>query len=666
MHPEEAPELELRDYLRILRRRKWTILLVTLLVLGGAVGASLAQTPVYQGRADVLLQPRSTESLFDPNTGQRNDPARAVQTEIQVLTSRPVRELVRKELGSAPKVTATPVGQTDVIQVKAESTDPERSADVANAYARAYIDFRRTQAVDDLLAAAEQIQAKITDLQQRLDALPEGPATPRGATSTTNLEVTSERDSLLAQQALFRQKLDQLQVDASLKSGGAQLVTPAVAPTSPIRPTPERNAVVALTVGLMLGVGLAFLREYLDDSLTAKEDVERAVPGVPVLALVPALGAWKDKKWSLVASLTDPNSPAAEAYRTLRTSVQFLGLDEPLKTLQVTSPLASEGKSTTIANLAVALAGAGQRVIIVDCDLRRPRIHQFFGLNNEVGLTSALVGDVTLRDACQPVPGIKRLQVLASGRVPPNPSELLATQRMRDLLRLLSEHSDIVLVDCPPILPVTDASVISHYVDGTLLVATAGVTEQRQLRRAVELLGQVEAPLQGIVLNGVKDEGAYGYSYSYRYTYAPEPKGKGRGKQNGRRAAAPMPPAAPLQFDRLPENRVAAPPTPATPAAATAPAKPPAEAPSPPVPDHDTSNGAASRAEPLSKVEPGAGRHPQGPPTGAPNDAAQRDPAPPARDVDRPPPAVRPNGVGGETETPGVSQLFRLFGRGRT
>ncbi|MDP9441092.1 MAG: polysaccharide biosynthesis tyrosine autokinase, partial [Actinomycetota bacterium] len=396
-------------------------------------------------------------------------------------------------------------------------------------------------------------------------------------------------------------------------------------------------------------VGLAFLREYLDDSLTAKEDVERAVPGVPVLALVPAVGAWKDKKWSLVASLTDPNSPAAESYRTLRTSVQFLGLDTPLKTVQVTSPLASEGKSTTIANLAVALAGAGQRVIIVDCDLRRPRIHQFFGLNNEVGLTSVLIGDTTLRAACQPTPQIKRLQVLASGHIPPNPSELLATSRMREVLRLLTEHADMVLVDCPPILPVTDASVLSHYVDATLLVATAGVTEQRQLRRAVELLGQVEAPLQGIVLNGVKDEGAYGYSYAYRYAVKPT----GRGRANGRREPAPMPSADPLHFDRHPEAS-----TGPAPVSHQAPAPEPAaeHAPGAPAP-RDPRQDLGMSAVP-APVEP---RPPLVPATRP----EQSDPATSAQEVDRPGSASRPNGAVPPSGAGNVGQLFRLIGRSR-
>jgi succinoglycan biosynthesis transport protein ExoP len=524
---EADSELELRDYLRVLRARKWTVAITTAIVVALALGVSLAQTKVYQGVADVLLQPRSTESLFDANSGQRNDPARAVQTEIQVLRSRPVRDLVRKQLGSAPSVSASPVGQTDVIQVKAESTDPERAAVIANAYARSYISFRRSQAVDDLLAAGEQIQAKITDIQKQLDA---SAAAPQAA-----------RDSLLQQQVLFRQKLDELQVDAALKTGGAQLVTPAVAPLSPIRPTPERNAVVALALGLMLGVGLAFLFEYLDDSLKSKDDVERAAPGVSVIALIPSLSGWKNHKDAVVVSATDPKSPAAEAYRTLRTSVQFLSLDRTLQVLQVTSPSQSEGKSTTVANLAVALAGAGKRVVVLDGDLRRPRAHHFFGLDHDIGLTSALLGEVPIERAIRPVPSIPGLSVLASGPIPPNPSELLAGERFGHLLDDLRRHADVVLVDCPPVLPVTDAAVLAGRVDGTLLVVTARDTEGRQLHRAVEVLGQVNATLLGIVLNGVKDDDGYGYSYRYRYAYAADD----RPARNGKAVTSPSEPPTP-------------------------------------------------------------------------------------------------------------------------
>ena len=519
---DDAPELELRDYLRVIRHRKGVITASVVVVVAAALAVSFLQTKVYQGAAEVLLQPRSTETLFDPNSGERNDPARAVQTEIQVLKSRPVRDLVRDQLGDAPKVSANPIGQTDVIEVKAESTSPARAARIANAYARAYIDFRRKQAVDDLLAAAAQVQAKIDDLQGQIDELDE--------------DDTGGRNSLVQQQVLFKQKLDQLQVDAALKSGGAQLVTPADTPDSPIRPTPVRNGIVAFAVGLILGIGIAFLREYLDDSIKSKEDLERASDGLPVLGLIPRVNGWRAKDEARVVSVTDPNSSAAEAYRTLRTSIQFAGLDRPLRVVQVTSPSAAEGKTTTLANLGVALASAGQRVVVVCCDLRRPRIHEFFGLDNAIGFTSALLGDTSLAGALQRVPDVDRLYVMASGPPPPNPSELLSSRHTAEALTRLQTEADIVLVDTPPVLPVTDAAVMASRVDATIIVATAGVTTRRQLTRAVELLRQVDAPLVGTVLNGVTGDVAYGYGYGYGYRYggyspSPPKQRNGRRKQ---------------------------------------------------------------------------------------------------------------------------------------
>ncbi len=502
MAAEQEGELGLQDYVHVLRRRKGTIALAVLLVTVPTVVLSLLQTPKYAGRAELLLLPRSSETLFDPDSGIRNDPNREVQNEIRILTSQPVRAAVRAELGSAPKVSATPDGQTDVIRVTAKDADPRRAATLANAYANAYIEYRRKQAVDDVLAASQQVQTKITDLQKQIDAAPAG----------------APRDSLVQAQALFKQKLDQLQVDGALKRGGAQLVTPASVPTNPVSPQPVRSGLIALTLGVILGVGVAFLREFLDDSIKSKDEFERVAPGVPVLGLIPVVGAWRGKETPYMVSIADPTSPAAEAYRTLRTSIQFIALDQPMRTLQVTSANPQEGKTTTLANLAVALARSGSTVAIVCCDLRRPRVHEFFGLTNDVGFTSVLLGKVPLAGAMQEVPDQARLSLLASGPLPPNPSELLASKRTVEVLGSLQAEYDIVLVDAPPVLPVTDALVLSGRVDATLLVAVAGATTRKEAARAVELLNQVDAPLVGAVLNGVDTEGSYGYAYqSYRY-----------------------------------------------------------------------------------------------------------------------------------------------------
>ncbi|MDQ3896512.1 MAG: polysaccharide biosynthesis tyrosine autokinase [Actinomycetota bacterium] len=528
---ETATEPGLREYLQVLRRRKPVIALTTAFLLAVAIAVSSLQTPRYAATAKLLLRQRSGESLFNGNSQSYVDPVRSVQTEIEVIRTEPVQDLVRKTLGSAPPVQVRPVGQTDLVMIRAESTQAPRAAQIANAYANGYIEFRRKQAIEDLAAASEEVQTKITDIQQQIESLASTTAnlpacvdartTPDACTqrSVADATVSQRRTTLISQLGLFQQRLDQLQVDSALVNGGAQLVTPASTPAVPFEPTPRRNAVLAGIIGLLLGVALAFLVEYLDDSIKAKEDLERAVPGLGVLGLIPLVSDWKSREQSRVVSLSEPTSPAAEAYRILRTSIQFLGIDRQVRLIQVTSASAQEGKTTTLANLAVAFASSGMRTVAVCCDLRRPRLHEFFNLDNAVGFTSVLLGNVALAKALQPVPGQERLLVLASGPLPPNPAELLSSSRTADLLGNLATQADIVLIDSPPVLPVTDSLVLSQRVDTTVLVGAAGTTTRKAAQRAVEMLNQVNAPLVGAVLNGVTEHTGYGgYSSSYYAT----------------------------------------------------------------------------------------------------------------------------------------------------
>jgi len=562
--PQEAEaELDLRAYLHVLRRRNVVIALSVLVVVVASLALSYSQPSRYASNAKLLLRPRSVGTVFASGPQSNISTDRAVQTEIEVIESEPVRDAVRQKIGSAPSVIVSPVGQTDVVTIRAESSTANRAADVANAYARSYIEFRRKQAIDELSAASEEIQTKITDLQRQLDGLASQLAAAPACVDTkttadacaqrANVEqsVTARRTTLNSQLGLFQQRLDQVQVDSALSTGGAELVTPASPARAPFAPTPKRNAIFAVFVGLLLGVGLAFLREHLDDSIKNKDDFERAVPGTTVLGIIPLVADWKDKERSRLVSLSDPTSAAAEAYRIVRTSVQFLGLDRPVRVVQVTSPNAQEGKTTTLANLAVAFASSGLRTVAVDCDLRRPRLHEFFGVSNEVGFTSVLLGNVALSKALQPVPGQERVLVLASGPLPPNPSELLSSSRTADLLRNLAEQADIVLVDSPPALPVTDALILAQRVDSTVLVTTARTTSRKAAARAVEMLQQVHAPLAGAVLNGVASDSGYS-SYSYRYyasgaepgrTPTPpngdEPRSEGSGRHRGQPTKRP-------------------------------------------------------------------------------------------------------------------------------
>ena len=495
---------DVRRFLTVIKRNIALVVVAVVASTGFAATFALLQTPIYEGRSELLMQPRDSESLFDPNTGQRSDPVRAIDTEIQVLQSQPVRVKVRERIGAAPRISALPVGQTDIVRVIARSTRPAQAALIANTYAQAYIEFRRTHAVNDLLAAGAQIQSKLSDIEAELAAL----NAQKDTTST-------RRASLVQQEVLFRERLDELQVDASLKAGGAQLVTPATAGVTPVEPQPLRSALLAAILGLIVGLTVPVLADYLDDTVKAKDDLEQIAPELPVLAMLPAVEEWRSDGRPQLASQMEAASPAAEAYRTLRTSIQFTGLDRPIRTLLVTSPSAGEGKTTTVANLGVVLSRAGQRVVIVCCDLRRPTVHYPFGLSNEVGFTSVLLGEVPLASALQRVPNEERLVVLASGPPPPNPSELLASERTMKVLTALESEADLVLIDCPPVLPVTDAALLSTRVDAAMLVVAANKTHRSAVKRALEILRQVDAPMIGVVLNGVGPDATYGYEYRY-------------------------------------------------------------------------------------------------------------------------------------------------------
>lgn len=521
MGERDATELDLRGYLRVLSRRKWLIVLIAGAILGAGLAVSLSTTPKYRASAELLIAPKRSETLFNgSNTQVAQETSRYVATEIKVLTSEAVRDVAAEKLGFRARVRAYGSAADNVVTVSADSVDPERAAEVVNTYVAAYIDYRRQASVTDSLKAQEVIQRQVDEKQKAIDALnrtvQRAPVPQRAALADSQED---ERASLVRQQDLFRNQIDQLQIGAGLNSGEAQLLTPAEVPSEPFDPKPVTAGVLYLLLGLALGVGLAFMLEFLDDSLRTKEDLDAVTGGLPVLGMIPVVRGWRRHGKAYTVTMAAPTSVAAESYRSLRTSIQFLGLDRPIRTLQLTSPAASEGKTTTVANLAAALADAGQRVVIVDCDLRRSRVHEFFGLTNSVGFTSVLLGEVPLSEALYDVPGVDRLQVLAAGPRPPNPSELLSGRRTLEVFTALQSHADIVVIDSPPVLPVSDAVVLAAQVDATLLVTNARKTHRRSLGRAMELLRQVDAPLIGAVLNLASADAAYGYGYGYGYGY---------------------------------------------------------------------------------------------------------------------------------------------------
>jgi len=460
----------------------------------GAVGVSYLQTPVYEGTATIVFKaPSETGGTPTSDTVPPGD--RYIRTQVKVIQSEPVRAKVRTALGLDVGVTVAAVPGADAVEVRGRSSDPEGSADIANAYVNAFLEYRRELSVDEVLASRDRVRAQVTALEQQVNTVP----------APQNAVIASQLTALRAQLAQLEQQAAQM--------SEPEVIEPADLPSSPISPQPLRTGAIALAGGLLLGILVAGVGELLDDSVKSKADFQRTVPGVRVLGLIPAVAQWRSKDEAYTVSLADPQSPASEAFRTLRTGLLHLRDRVPFRSLQVTSASASEGKTTTAVNLAVAFAAAGQRVVLVGCDLRRPRVHEFFDLSNDIGFTSVLLGKVPLSRALQEVTPQPRLYVLGSGPLPPNPSELLASRRTNEVLRSLAADADLVIIDSPPLLPVADALVLSEAMDATLLVSVVCSSARSEVRRAVELLRGVDAPLLGAVLNGVSPQESYGEAY---------------------------------------------------------------------------------------------------------------------------------------------------------
>ena len=519
--------LDLRRYLTALRRRKGVIFASVLVMVTTALTLSHLQTPVYEGEARLLVQPGGSARVFESETFADDlDPELVLETEMQLLTSELVRAAVMERLGPVPPVKAERVGQTLLVAVKIESRSPERAAAVANEYANRYVDLGRIRAADELSAVGQELERKLDDLQAEIDALEAQMA--GGGNQGSIGALLERRDALVGQQGRFREKLDEIEVETSLASGGARIVGAATVPTTQVKPKPLRNAALAGIGGLIVGLGFASLIEYLNSSVRTKEEVAGVLAGVPVLGVIPAVPKWRGREGVYLGNTLEREAPAMEAYRSLRTSLSLLGVERPLRTLQITSPGAGDGKTTTLVALAALFASMGQRVVALDCDLRRPKLHRAFGLVNELGFTSVVGGQASLAEALQEVPDEKNLMVMPSGPIPPNPSELLSGKPTSELIFALQRQSDLILIDTPPVLPVTDATVMSAWVEGTLLVVSAEGTTRSDLRDAAALLLQAEASLVGAVLNRASSMPGYGYGYE-------EPTGNGTGDEASRR-----------------------------------------------------------------------------------------------------------------------------------
>ena len=502
----ERPKVTLRGFWRVLIRRSWIVIAAIIATTAPAVALSLRQDPIYEANAKMLIRTLPGESVF--GSGQQTiNPDRLVQNEISVLEGDVVFERLKQNLGlkdDPPGVRGSGVAGSDVVTVSVRSGDERTAATLADAYVVAYIDVKRQQAIDGMAAAATELQTKIAQLQGQIDVLEEK---IDASSSDDDSSAEGDRRALVDQQATFQQRIDQLRVDAALSAGNAELVRLAVEPTDPIKPTPVRTATLAAIVGLLLGLGAALVLDRLDDSVRTADDLA-SLGDVPVLATVPNVATRDNRPLSISA----PDALPVEAYRNLRTNVQFLGIERKVRSIQVTSTRPGEGKTTTAANLAVVLSHTGANVVLVDADLRKPDLHRLFAIDGSNGLTNNLAGDpmeLTIQRITD------QLWVIVGGPVPPNPSEMLSGRRMVAFAEELARRFDYVIFDSAPLLAVSDAAALTRHVDGVLLVVQTKHASMPQLRESLATMERVGASLLGIVLTRAKVDTTVAGEYDY-------------------------------------------------------------------------------------------------------------------------------------------------------
>jgi succinoglycan biosynthesis transport protein ExoP len=521
----------LRDYLRVLRRRKWIILQAVILVPAVAIGLSLRQEKAYKATAEVLLVQQNVSNQLngfnDPSGYQQPD--RRAQTQADLarvpLVGKSALELAgtpRRSVDNFLKHSSASVKtNSDLLELSAWDHDPARAMALADAYAKAFSQFRAELDTDSYANARKRANEQLAEL-----------AAGHHKDTAIYRHLLSKRD-----------ELDQIIALLTRNAVPVKIPDQAVQ----IQPRPVRNGILGLALGLVLGIGLAFLREALDTRVRTSEEVGERL-GVPILGRLAEPPRRIRAKDELVM-VVQPHGPQAEAFRTLRTNVDFANLGREAHTIMVTSAVQAEGKSTTVANLAVAMARAGRSVILVDLDFRRPYVERFFDVGDRPGLTDVALGYAPLDDAILSVAVTREskgkkwaldgaagtngngsrnghshvhgvLDVLAVGPVPPNGGDFIGSSPVGELLERLRSMYDVVLIDSPPLLRVGDGIALSGRVDGLIVVGRLQTLRKATLNELGRVLETVPAAKLGCVVTGseTEDDSPYGYGGSYYYS----------------------------------------------------------------------------------------------------------------------------------------------------
>jgi capsular exopolysaccharide synthesis family protein len=532
MNTDQFTELDLRRFAAVLRRRA---AMITVLVVVAFVGVYLFTTmrpDLYAAQSEVRVSNAASTEVFGGRGSADSDEELA--TEIHLVLTNRIRLAANEQLGEVAddvtSVTANRVEETDIMQINVSATSPEAAKQAADTYAAVYVRRRQAETRKSYEERAAQLEQAATEFTDQIREIDQRLASGSVPAAQENLLV-NQRTSFQSEASQYRGLASEAQVQANLRAEGITIVEEAQLPTIPFAPRPLREATLAAVVALVLGSGLAILLDRLNTRVSNAEDVELLADGIPVIGSIPIVsgpGRHLRQALSRHRQLVKRNSPSAEAYRTLQTSLRFSSLGKTKQRIAITSSSGGEGKTTVTANLAMVLAESGLRVVVVSADLRRPMIGDLFGIEeSEKGLTSVLLGDAPLADCLMPVTfeSGRSLYVLPSGPLPHNPAELLGSAAFGTLLeRIEAAGVDFILLDCAPVLPVADPLAVAQHVDGMVVLALADRTKQRSLSETLERLRKVEADIIGVVLNGVPNrQGTHYPYYGFRHYGTPSP-----------------------------------------------------------------------------------------------------------------------------------------------
>ena len=520
----EEIEIDLRYYFYLLRAH-WLIIIATAVLAGlVALTASLLMEPVYRSTATIYVNSRQGEGSAD-FTDLRASESLA-RTYAELITSRAILEKTQTELSLIGQdvglgeirsgISASPVANTQLIRIQVENNNPQLAADIANTASQMLINEIEEIETEDYTISEANLSEQIAYLDAQIAESEAAIEAIQDSETVSDIAERNRLESLLVEYnrdySPLLQKREDIRLEKFRASSNMRIFEQATAASNPIQPRIPLNTIAGVLLGLVGAIAFVFGREILDDTIRNPEEVSQRY-SVPILGQVLNFDAENEK----LITLLQPRSPIAEAFRSLRLNLKYASVDNELRSILVTSAAPGEGKSTLAANLGVVLAQGEQDVVIIDGDLRRPKVHKNFELSNRDGLSGLFLESLdTLPDVVQAT-SIPRLSAISSGALPPNPSELLDSDKARQIVNKATESADVVIIDAPPIIAMTDAAALSQYVDGVILVIRAGSTRRSAVEQALQRLQYVGANILGFAITDIDNVFQKGGYYYYQY-----------------------------------------------------------------------------------------------------------------------------------------------------